>query len=90
MSEIYLGNPNLKKANTSIEFTQEQVEEFIKCKQNPVYFTKNYVKIVTLDAGLQPFIIIFLLFLTINTTLLKKTLPKILNSLNLGLVVLSQ
>ena len=56
MSEIYLGNPNLKKANTSIEFTQEQVEEFIKCKQNPVYFTKNYVKIVTLDAGLQPFI----------------------------------
>ena len=56
MSEIYLGNPNLKKANTSIEFTQEQIEEFIKCKQDPVYFTKNYVKIVTLDSGLQPFL----------------------------------
>ena len=55
MSEIYLGNPNLKKANTPIEFTQEQVEEFIRCKQDPVYFTKNYVKIVTLDKGLQPF-----------------------------------
>ena len=55
MSDVYLGNPLLKKANTPIEFTQEQVEEFIKCKQDPVYFTKNYVKIVTLDKGLQPF-----------------------------------
>ena len=25
MSEVYLGNPNLKKANTAIEFTQEQL-----------------------------------------------------------------
>ena len=56
MSDVYLGNPLLKKANTPIEFTPEQVEEFIKCKQDPVYFTKKYVKIVTLDAGLQPFL----------------------------------
>jgi len=54
-ADIYLGNPNLKKANTQIEFTQEQIEEYIKCKNDPVYFAKNYVKIVTLDAGLQPF-----------------------------------
>ena len=44
MSEVYLGNPNLKKANTPIEFTQEQVLEFLKCKEDPVYFAKNYVK----------------------------------------------
>ena len=32
MSEnIYLGNPNLKKANTQIEFTQENIEEYLKC-----------------------------------------------------------
>ena len=55
MSEVYLGNPNLKKANTPIEFTQEQIEEYIKCKNDPVYFARNYVKIVTLDHGLQPF-----------------------------------
>ena len=55
MSDVYLGNPLLKKANTPIEFTQEQIEEFIKCKDDPVYFAKNYVKIVTLDYGLQPF-----------------------------------
>ena len=50
-----LGNPLLKKANTKIEFTQEQVLEFVKCQEDPVYFAKNYVKIVTLDKGLQPF-----------------------------------
>ena len=52
---VYLGNPNLKKANTSISFTKEQIEEFIKCKDNPVYFAKNYVKIISLDEGLVPF-----------------------------------
>ena len=55
MSDVYLGNPNLKKANTPQEFTKEQIEEFIKCKEDPVYFAKNYVQIVTLDHGLQPF-----------------------------------
>jgi len=55
MSDVYLGNPLLKKANTPIEFTQEQILEFVKCKEDPVYFAKNYVRIVTLDKGLQPF-----------------------------------
>jgi hypothetical protein len=54
-NDVYLGNPLLKKANTPIEFTQEQIEEFIKCKDDPVYFANNYVKIVTLDHGLQTF-----------------------------------
>jgi len=52
---VYLGNPNLKKANVRVEFTQENIEEFIKCKDNPVYFAKNYIKIVSLDEGLVPF-----------------------------------
>jgi hypothetical protein len=55
MSEVYLGNPNLKKANTQIEFTQEQILEFVKCKDDPVYFANNYVKIVSLDEGLVQF-----------------------------------
>jgi len=52
---VYLGNPNLKKANTPHEFTEEQVIEFVKCKQDPVYFAKNYIKIVSLDEGLTQF-----------------------------------
>ena len=52
---VYLGNPLLKKANTQIQFTAEQIEEFVKCRKDPVYFAKNYIKIVTLDHGLQQF-----------------------------------
>jgi len=53
--EQYLGNPNLKKANTAFEFTATQIEEFIKCKDDPVYFAKKYIQIVSLDSGLVPF-----------------------------------
>tara|TARA_B100001287_G_scaffold168776_1_gene141975 strand:+ start:2856 stop:4499 length:1644 start_codon:yes stop_codon:yes gene_type:complete len=55
MSEIYLGNPNLKKANTQIEWTEDKIVEFLKCKDDPVYFAKKYIKIVSLDHGLVPF-----------------------------------
>ena len=54
-SNSYLSNPNLKKANVAVEFTQDQIEEFIHCKNDPVYFAKNYVKIVSLDEGLINF-----------------------------------
>jgi len=52
---VYLGNPNLKRANTQIQFTEEQVVEFLKCKDDPVYFALNYIKIVSLDEGEVPF-----------------------------------
>ena len=51
----YLGNPNLKAANVKVEFTKEQVEEYVKCSKDPVYFMKNYIQIVSLDKGLVPF-----------------------------------
>jgi phage terminase large subunit-like protein len=51
----YLGNPNLKKSNVPLNFTQEQVEEYLKCSEDPVYFMKNYIKIVNLDKGLINF-----------------------------------
>ena len=52
---VYLGNPNLKKANVAIQWTEENVAEFIKCKDDPVYFARNYIQIVSLDEGLVPF-----------------------------------
>ena len=55
MDNIYLGNPNLKKANVAQEFTQEQVLEFYACRNDPIYFAEKYVKIVSLDEGLTPF-----------------------------------
>jgi hypothetical protein len=54
-SNLYLGNHNLKASNVPQEFTKKQVEEYLKCAADPLYFIKRYVKIITLDEGLQPF-----------------------------------
>ena len=54
-SDYYLGNPNLKKVGTEIQFTQEQIKEYLKCKEDPVYFAKSYIKIISLDEGIVPF-----------------------------------
>ena len=53
--EIYLGNPNLKRANVAQNFTPHEVEEFVKCSKDPVYFITNYIQIISLDLGLVPF-----------------------------------
>jgi len=55
MSSSYLGNPRLKKSGITIQYTQEQFEEYSKCAADPAYFIENYVKIVNVDQGLIPF-----------------------------------
>ena len=55
MSDNYLANPNLKKAYVPIEWTEEQVQEIIKCSKDINYFIKTYVKIINLDRGLIDF-----------------------------------
>ena len=55
MSDAYLGNPNLKKVNTKVEFTKEQIKEYQKCAKDPLYFMTTYIQIVSLDEGLVPF-----------------------------------
>ena len=54
-NDVYLGNPNLKKAGTPIQFTKKQIDEWIKCKNDPLYFACNYIQIISLDEGLVPF-----------------------------------
>ena len=51
----YLGNPNLKAEGVNINFTEDQVKEYVKCSQDPEYFIKKYIKVVSLDEGLVPF-----------------------------------
>ena len=51
----YHGNPNLKPLAYQHDFSKEEIAEYVKCKDDPVYFIENYVKIITLDKGLQPF-----------------------------------
>ena len=55
MPDIYLGNKNLKSAGVPIEFTQEQVLEYVKVARDSEYFVNEYVKIVSVDEGLIPF-----------------------------------
>lgn len=52
----YRNNPNLKSVNVHLQYTKEQIEEYMKCKQDPVYFITNYVKVVHVDKGLVPFV----------------------------------
>ena len=53
--ETYRDNPLLKKAGVKLEYTQEQVDEYIKCAKDPIYFAENYVTIVNVDIGLMKF-----------------------------------
>ena len=47
----YLGNPHLKRVGIAQNMTEDQVREFYKCSQDPIYFAENYVKVITLDHG---------------------------------------
>ena len=50
----YNGNPLLKKARKKIAWTPEQVQEWLKCAQDPIYFAEKYIQIVHVDHGLIP------------------------------------
>lgn len=54
-NDAYLGNPLLKGTNAPHEFTKEEVEEYVKCSKDPVYFIENFIKIVNVDKGIIPF-----------------------------------
>ena len=51
----YLGNPNVKKDGVAEEWTEESVKEYAKCMNDPAYFARTYVKIISLDDGLVNF-----------------------------------
>jgi len=51
----YRGNQNIRPKGHKQEWTPEQIMEFIKCSNDPIYFIKTYVKIVHVDHGIIPF-----------------------------------
>jgi len=55
MAQIYNANPNLKAIGVPVQFTQEQIQEIVKCRTDYIYFIETYCQIVTLDHGLQLF-----------------------------------
>jgi len=51
----YKGNTNLKQIGYQVEYTAKQVNEILKCKDDPIYFIEKYCQIISLDKGLVPF-----------------------------------
>lgn len=49
--DSYLGNPLLKGPNVQLQYTNEQLEEYVRCSKDPAYFLQTYMKIVSLDQG---------------------------------------
>lgn len=51
----YNGNRNLKRIGLPIEYAPDQIEEYVKCMNDPVYFIRTYCKVVSLDRGFVNF-----------------------------------
>jgi len=51
----YRNNPNLKLPGVELQYTKEELEEYLKCANDPVYFCEKYIKVKTLDKGIVPF-----------------------------------
>ena len=54
-SEGYLGNANIKRDGVSHNFTREELDEYIKCRESVEYFAEKYIKVIHIDKGLVPF-----------------------------------
>ena len=53
--EGYLGNPNVKRDGVIQGWSEETIQEYMKCMQDPAYFAVTYCKIISLDKGLVNF-----------------------------------
>jgi len=51
----YRNNPKLKPPGIELQYTKEQLDEYIKCANDPVYFCNKYIKVKSLDKGIMPF-----------------------------------
>ncbi len=51
----FRGNTKLRPAGAVVEYTQEMVDEYKKCKNDPVYFIKKYIYVVHPDKGIVKF-----------------------------------
>lgn len=54
IDEGFRGNTKLKRKEVEIEWSHEQLQEYIKCMNDPIYFAEKYIKIVHVDHGLIP------------------------------------
>ena len=51
-AQSFRNNPNLRPEGTEIAYTQEMIDEYVKCREDPLYFIENYVHVVHPDRGI--------------------------------------
>ena len=51
----YLGNPRIKRADITMQLSKDELADWKRCRKDPVYFIRSYMKIVNVDGGLIPF-----------------------------------
>ena len=51
----YLGNPNIKRDGIEQSWAADDIREYAKCMKDPVYFAREYLKVISLDEGLVDF-----------------------------------
>ena len=56
-NESYLGNPNVKRDGVLQKWTPDLLKEYKRCMIDPIYFAEKYVKVISLDQGLVPFLL---------------------------------
>lgn len=49
----YMGSSTIKRAGVQVNWTKENIAEYIKCSKDPIYFAERYMKIVHVDHGLM-------------------------------------
>ena len=54
-NEGYLGNTLVKRAGIETQYTQQEMQEYMKCSEDPTHFIENYTQIISLDEGMVPF-----------------------------------
>ena len=54
-SDFYLGNPNLKNVAQKINWTEDNLTEYMLCKEDSEHFIRSFVKIIHVDRGLVSF-----------------------------------
>lgn len=50
-NNFYYSNEKLKRAGLKLQFTDQQIQEIKKCKNDMFYFIENYVKIISTQQG---------------------------------------
>ena len=51
----YNGNCRVKRDGVVQNFTQHEIEEYVKCSRDPSYFARKYIKVISVDKGTVPF-----------------------------------